>query len=149
MFISKVFSFFFICMLAVCGNFVSQTDNVNQTQQTDETKFSLRMERTPCFGNCPIYTLIIQPDGKAILEDVKFIQRGDLVTKKGRIEIILSQDKIQQIISEIDKADFFSLKDSYTGDSGNCSTYWTDSPTVTLSVKLRGKEKTIPHYLAL
>jgi hypothetical protein len=115
--------------------------------QTNKTGLNLKMERTPCFGNCPVYILTIQPDGKFFFENIKTIKKGLPVTKKENVEGKLSEEKINQLISEIGKADCFALKDSYTGDSGNCPTYWTDSPTVTLSINLQGKEKTIPHYL--
>lgn len=105
------------------------------------------MERTPCFGNCPVYILTIQPDGKFFFENIKTIKKGLPVTKKEKVEGKLSEEKINQLISEIGKADFFALKDSYTGDSGNCPTIATDNSTVTLSIKSNGKEKTITHYL--
>lgn len=141
MFISKVFFLFFVCMLAVCGNSGLQTENTIETQQTDKTELSLTMKRTGCYGTCPIYTLNIQPNGKVSFD-------GEGFTKvMGKAESSLDEEKIKQIIAEIDKADFYSLKDFYTEDSGNCPLSATDNPTVTLFVKLKGKEKTITHYL--
>lgn len=149
MFALKVFSLLIVCLLVSCVNSTSQTENVNKTQtlENSKTELNLKMVRTPCFGNCPVYTLTIEPDGKFFLDDVKSIEKGELVTKIKHFENKLTEEKVKQIIAEIDKADFFNLKNSYTGDSGNCPAYWTDSPTVTLSISLKGKEKTIPHYL--
>jgi hypothetical protein len=141
MFGLKVISFFFVCVLAGCENSILQTNNTNQSQQTKEQKLSLRMERTGCYGTCPVYNLNVESNGKVLFE-------GKFYTKTtGKIESDLSKEKINQLITEIDIAGFFGLKDSYTGQSGNCPTTATDSSTVTVSIKLNEKEKTIIHYL--
>ena len=136
MFIAKVFSIFFVCLLAACGNSVSQPANLNQTQQKE---FSLTMERGDCWRFCPVYKLTIQPDGKVLFEGIQ-----DTETK-GKVESILDKEKLTQIISEIEKADFFSLKDSYTSASDNCPSWSIDAPTVILYINLNGEEKKITH----
>lgn len=149
MFFSKLFLVSFIILFTACGDSALKSENKFSTQffENNETELILKMERTPCFGNCPVYTLTIQPDGKFSFDNVKSIEKGVEVIKIKHLENKLSEEKINQIISEIDKADFFSLENSYTGDSDNCPTYWTDSSTVILSISLREKEKTITHYL--
>lgn len=141
MIIPKVFSFFFICLLADCGSSVSQTENANQTQPKEKTELSLKMERSHCYGTCPVYELNVQPDGKVTFNGVDFTET------KGKAENNLSNEKMEQLVTEIENANFFSYKDLYTKDSGNCPATATDSPTVKLSVNLSGKEKTITHYL--
>ena len=66
---------------------------------------------------------------------------------KGKIESRLSEAKMNQLINEIVKEDFFSLKDSYTWESKNCPWFMLDASTIILSISLNGKEKTITHYL--
>lgn len=144
MFISKVFSIFIVCLLAACGNFVSQTADSSSTEKPD---LSLTMERSQCLGNCPIYKLEVTQNGHVSFEGFSFSEKDFSSTKSnGKKESNLSEEKINQIISEIDKTNFFSLKNDYTnlGNEGNCA---TDNPTVTLSIKLRGKEKQIKHNL--
>jgi hypothetical protein len=138
MFIAKVFLFFFVCMLSACGNSISQTENTNQTKQNE---LALIMKRSGCWKFCPIYELTIQPDGKVLFEGIQ-----DTKTK-GNAEGVLDKEKLAQVTSEIEKADFFALKNSYTNVSDNCPKYGTDAPTVTLFIKLNGKEKTITHNL--
>ena len=141
MFISKNFSFFFVCMLAVCGNSISQTENISQNQQIEESKLALRMRKTDCWKFCPVYELTIQPNGKVLFEGIRNTET------KGKAESFLSKDKIIEFIDEIEKADFFALKNSYTNVSDNCPGYRTDQPTVTVYIKMKGKEKTIIHNL--
>ena len=146
MFIAKVFSIFFVCLLAACGNSISQSENKVLATQTKKVMLNLRMERNHCFGECPVYTLTIQPDGNFFFENVKIREKNELITKK-RIEGTLSEEKINQIVGEINKADFFNLKDSYADGFGNCPAFWKDSPDVNLSVSIDGKEKTVFHSL--
>jgi Domain of unknown function (DUF6438) len=140
MLVAKVFSIFFICLLAACGNSVLQSENTNQTQTKETPKLSLKMERFGCYGRCPIYDLTIQPDGNVIFE-------GKFWTKvKGTAEGKITQEQLKQLIDEIEKAKFFSLDNNYNWDSKNCPELATDSPGINLTIKLNGKEKTIDHY---
>jgi hypothetical protein len=147
MFITKVFSFFFVCLLVACGKSASQPGESDWTSSTAEPNLFLRMERSRCMGGCPVYNLEIFQSGHVSFEEFGFSKEDLGGTKsKGRIENNLSEQKINQLIEEIDKAEFFSLRDNYKDllDAGNCA---TDHPTVTLSIKLRGKEKKIEHNL--
>jgi len=99
MFVSKVISFFFVCILAACGNSVSKIKNAiepqlsNSSQQTDQKEenkntFFVKMEITECLGNCPVYVLTIQSDGNFFFENVKFREKcatlGWLIDPKNR-----------------------------------------------------------------
>jgi len=92
MFVSKVFSFFFVCMLVVCGNSVPQTTNTNQIQMEEKTELSLEMQRTGCYGTCPAYNLKVAPDGKVSFEGKFYIKTT------GKAESNLNKEKINQII---------------------------------------------------
>lgn len=141
MFISKVFSFFFACVLAGCGNSVSQPENTNQPQLKEKMELSLKMERSHCYGTCPVYELTLQPDGKVLFNGIDFTEI------KGKVKGNLSEEKMSLLVDEIKKADFFSLDNAYNSDSSNCPNFATDSPDVTLYIKLNEKEKTVNHYL--
>ncbi len=141
MFISRILLFLFVCIFAACGSSVSQTENVSQAQPKEKTELSLRMERSHCFGTCPVYELNVQPDGKVLFNGIDFTEI------KGEVENNLNKEKIEQLVDEIERANFFSLQDLYTGDSTNCPLEVTDSASVKLQIKLNGNEKTINHYL--
>ena len=116
-----------------------QKENTNQNQQKENTELSLSMKRSFCFGECPIYDLTIQSNGKVIFEGKKYTKTI------GKTESKLEKEKIKQLITEIEKANFFSLDNAYNYDSNNCPLYVSDSSSVLLSIKLNGKEKTINH----
>ena len=149
MYISKILSFFFVCILAACGNSVSQTENINQNQrkeitnqnqQKETTELSLKMKRLFCaWGGCPIYDLTIQLDGKVIFEGKKYTKTI------GKAESKLEKEKRKQLITEIEKAEFFSLDNAYNYDSKNCPVLVSDSQSINLYIEINGKEKTINH----
>lgn len=94
----------------------------------------ITLERTACFGTCPVYTLVIYGSGTVIYEG------EDFVKIKGKQETTISQEEIKQLISEFETVDYFSLNDSYTERT------ITDAETVTTSITIDGKTKTIEHY---
>ena len=94
----------------------------------------ITLERTPCFGTCPVYSLTIHGDGTVVYEGKDFVE------VKGTAETTMSQGKVDKLLSEFDKADYFSLKDGYTERT------ITDAPTVITSITIDGKSKTIEHY---
>lgn len=131
--------FSILCILSFCGNLLAQTEA--KPSHSQKTELTITLKKSDPHGQSSAYNLTVQPDGKVLFE-------GGLGTKiKGNVEEQLSQSKINQLIDEIVKANFFSLDDNYTPESKNCPWYMLDSPTIILFVKLNKKEKTITHYL--
>lgn len=95
----------------------------------------LIFERTACLGQCPIYVINIYQDGKVVYDGRAYVP----VT--GNKVFFLKPEQVQQIVSDINKSKYFTLKDSYEGGS-------TDSPSIVLTVNMDGKKKVINHYLA-
>jgi len=93
----------------------------------------ITLERTACFGTCPIYKLTISGDGTVIYEGQDFVQ------VKGEQTASLSPAQIQDLITAFEQAQFFTLTDYINKDR-------TDSPSVITSMTLNGKTKTVNHY---
>jgi len=94
----------------------------------------ITLERTACFGTCPIYKLTIYGDGRVIYEGMRFVK------VEGTVTTTISEDKIKQLIAEFQKIDYFSLKDSYEERNA------TDMPSAYTSLTVDGKTKTVRHY---
>jgi hypothetical protein len=144
----KILFLISICILAGCKTFISQSGtNIKTTSSpaqpaTDpEAALELTMERTACYGTCPVYSVKVLPDGKIVFDG----EKDTAVT--GQAKADLTKEKKAQLIEAIDNADFFSLKDSYMGTEDDCPARATDASSVNLTIKLNGKEKTIKHYL--
>ncbi|MFC2032125.1 DUF6438 domain-containing protein [Chloroflexota bacterium] len=94
----------------------------------------ITLERTPCYGFCPVYKLTIGGDGTVVYEG------KDFVSIRNREETTISQGEIDQLVKEFKRIDYFSLNDEYTERT------ITDAPSVITSITLDGKTKTIEHY---
>ena len=90
---------------------------------------------------CIDYTLNIEPNGKTLVTKDCFSPEASQT-----YENQLNENQIKEIIREVGNSDFFSFENDYGFESKNCSSISTDSPTVTLTINLDGKEKTIKHY---
>jgi len=94
------------------------------------------MQRGLCYGTCPVYRLTIHGDGNVDYEGILYVAiQGPRSTK-------ISSDEIQELIGAIENAAFFSLKDEYVA-------YGKDLPSVTLSITIDGRSKSIWHSPAL
>jgi hypothetical protein len=138
-----VFSFT-ILLYGACNRIntgdVSQSPKPSLPQETIPSDTLIILERTVCFGTCPAYRLTISADGKVVFEGKEFVR------VKGIAEDKVSQIQLRQLISEIEKADYFSLKDQYSSEKDGCKASWTDYSSAITTVKLNGKAKTINHY---
>jgi len=96
---------------------------------------SITMERTPCFGRCPVYRLDLDGAGKVVYEGRGFVK------ERGRQEATVRAADVQALAKEIEAAGFFTLRDSYPPDA-------TDNASVITSVTIDGKTKRIEHDLS-
>jgi hypothetical protein len=94
----------------------------------------ITLERTMCFGKCPVYTLTIYGDGTVNYEGKKHV--AVMGSQMARI----SENKVSQLIDEFMRINYFSLKDSYTRRG------MTDMPSAITSIRIGGREKTVHHY---
>jgi hypothetical protein len=101
----------------------------------------ITLERTGCFGTCPIYKLTITAEGEVVFEGRRFVKQ-ERATKKSAI----SQERLKKLIAEFDRVKFFSLEDDYTSGPRVCAEEWTDSPSAYTFIRINGKSKTVKHY---
>jgi hypothetical protein len=123
--------FLLIVLLAGCT-----MDGTNKSSSTGTKEdLVITLERTACFGACPIYSLTIYGDGTVVYVG------QDYVKTKGKMETSVSADSVNQLVLEFEKADYFSLNDSYTSFGKS------DMPSANTSISLEGKTKAVEHYL--
>jgi hypothetical protein len=100
---------------------------------------AITLERTPCFGGCPVYTLSVSPSGEITYQGKAHVRRLGPATGK------IPQQQVDALLSELEKAGYFSFANRYASTEPACGRYATDSPTVISSVTLRGRTKRIEH----
>ncbi|MDX1629246.1 MAG: DUF6438 domain-containing protein [Fulvivirga sp.] len=91
------------------------------------------MKKTPCFGECPEYELMIFED-RTVVIDAK--QHLDL---EGRYISKLSDERYHTLIEKFIEHDFFAFKDKYTSNV-------TDLPTTYVTFRHEGKVKEVMDY---
>jgi hypothetical protein len=100
---------------------------------------AVMLERTPCFGGCPVYTLAVSPLGEVTYQGRAHVRR--LGTASSRI----SRQRVDALLKELDRAGFFTFADKYLPSEPACGRYATDSPSAITTVTHRGRSKTITH----
>lgn len=95
-----------------------------------ETDVVITMYRSVCYGACPVYSLTIYGNGTVVYEGEMYVK----VTGEQTSEI--SQEKIQEIVDEFYRIDYFSLDDVYDLPI-------TDIPHTIASIRINGKYKSI------
>jgi len=109
-------------------------DQPQTPTHSDLKEVIITLERTECFGTCPVYRLTVYGYGAVIYEGIRFAQ------VQGTMKTTISEEKIKQLVSEFQKLDYFSLRDSY--EERNV----TDMPSTITSLTINGNKKTVRHY---
>jgi hypothetical protein len=97
----------------------------------DFSKTTIVYEETPCFGECPIYTMTL--DGATM----NAIFKGKAnTTKIGNYSKPISTDEYSKFMEAIEKANFMKLNDEYMGLA-------PDFPIRIITLTKDGKTKTV------
>ncbi len=104
-----------------------------QNKNINKKETFIKIERSPCFGTCPFYTLTLKRDGEMFLDGKQHIPLIGLFTKK------LSKIKTDSIFNVFKKEGFYKLKNEYISQM-------TDFPTTTISYVVNDKIKKVKAY---
>lgn len=88
------------------------------------------LERTWCFGWCPIYTLTIGGDGKVRYEGRK------LVVREGTVEDEIDPHLLVPILEEMERIDFWNREHECVG-------VITDTPSTRVTLRIGNRSRTI------
>jgi hypothetical protein len=97
------------------------------------------LERTPCFGTCPVYQVAISRSGA-----VRFVGKHHVI-RQGEAAAEIPAARVDSLLRELEAGGYFDFADAYVMDSPACGRYATDSPTVITSARAAGRSKTIRH----
>ncbi len=101
---------------------------------TPDGQVAITLERTACFGTCPVYTVTIYTDGTVVYNGLQFVD------VKGEQTSSIDPATVEQLIAGFEAAGYFDWNDSYT------DMHVTDQPTITTSVTRDGVTKQIVRY---
>jgi hypothetical protein len=102
----------------------------------------IRLERTPCFGSCPVYSLTIKGNGETEFTGKMYVK----VT--GTLHSHVDLDSVYELFDEADAMHFFDLNDRYESKKINdtITEMVTDLPGRRITVQRGGKMKTVYDY---
>lgn len=132
--LSKAFPAILVALALVLTSMILARNLTRQTDIPTGADFSVSLERTACFGFCPIYQVTVEGDGS-----VRYV--GEMfVAIEGEQQSRISQSEVRRLVHELERIDFMSLQDSYTDMSA------TDMPSAITTLRLNGDIKTVVHY---
>jgi Domain of unknown function (DUF6438) len=122
-----------VASLVLCAASLALADS-SVPQAPVASSVMLSLERTACYGRCPIYTVTVLRDGTVQWEGRQFVKTTGEATAK------LPAATLTALADAFKRADYFSLHDKY--DSYDV----TDHPSAITSYSDGSKKKTIHHY---
>ncbi len=125
--------------LASCARNGAESKPADQSSQSAASAPVITLERTACFGGCPVYTISVSPSGEVQYEGRAHVRQLGAAT--GRVP----RERVDSLLSELDRGGYFTFAERYTSPEPACGRYVTDSPSVITSVTLRGHTKRIAH----
>lgn len=114
--------------------FFAFTFSCNTTQEIPSDLSTLEkeieMDKNPCFGSCPHYTLTIYEKGIASFEGKKDVDKLGMHTKK------LTPKEYEGVQRAFEASNFFELQDNYPSDL-------PDAPKTVITYHKDGQSKTV------
>lgn len=99
----------------------------------------INLERGPCFGACPVYTVTLDRSGAVTFEGRRFVADTGMFTDS------VPAARADSLFRELDAAGWFGLSDRYAMGEPACGLFATDLPRVVTEVEMDGKSKRIEH----
>lgn len=125
--------------LASCARNGATSTPADRSSQSATSAPAITIERTACFGSCPVYTISVSPSGEVQYEGRAHVRKLGVAT--GRVP----RERVDALLSELERGGYFTFAERYTSPEPTCGRYATDSPTVITSVTLRGRTKRVTH----
>lgn len=104
---------------------------------------SITIERTACYGHCPVYRFTLYSDGRYVW------QGREHVAVVGTARGWMDPSAYTAAMQRLKAARYLEFKDGYPLEDNdkNCEIMATDNPSVRVVVATASRPKTIYHYL--
>jgi hypothetical protein len=99
------------------------------------------LERGPCFGRCPVYTVGMDASGL-----VQF-KGGRDVKQPGEHRQQRDPAEFAALLEDLARLGAFELDQSYTPGGPNCQRYATDMPSTRIEIRNGPRHLAMTHYL--
>lgn len=99
----------------------------------EEAPVEITLQRTACYGFCPVYTVTISGDGQVRYEGRHF------VNVVGPATATIPREDVERLLARFDEIGFDRLRGEYRGAM-------TDLPTTTITLVRDGRRKSVVDY---
>lgn len=93
----------------------------------------ITMQRTACFGFCPVYRVTISGEGEVVFTGQAY------VNVVGERRATIPRAEVQRLLQRFDDVNFESLRDSYRAQV-------SDLPSITITLVRDGRTKSVLDY---
>jgi hypothetical protein len=102
----------------------------------------IKLERTSCFGECPVYSVSIDAKGNVTYEGTKFVR------VEGRQTDRIPESRVAALLETADRIRFFELNDSYRTirNPDGTETMVSDLPTTFVTITRAGRSRRVEDY---
>lgn len=128
-----------LCLAACAPRKAVSPPTENSAEATTAETPAITLERTACFGSCPVYGLSVSVTGKVSYEGKAHVRRLGAASSQ------IPRQRVDALLTELEKAGYFSFASRYTSAEPTCGRYSTDSPSVITTAMLRGRIQRIEH----
>ena len=128
------------CVLVAVGLGTAPAPTAAQGVPDD---FVIKLERTACFGECPVYSVSIDALGNVTYEGTKFVR------VEGRQADRIQVPRVAALLATAERIGFFDLRDRYRTirNPDGTETMMTDLPTAYVTITRGGRSKRVEDYL--
>ncbi|XSG77645.1 DUF6438 domain-containing protein [Herpetosiphon llansteffanensis] len=127
-------------LIGCSGSLFTQPTAVPTTIQQVPADLRISLERTACFGECPIYHVTIDATGKVTY------QGKDFVKTVGQAEASISNEQLLTLINAFVASNYWNYKVSYEFAGPECNGMMSDMPDANTSITMNGTTKSVRHY---
>ncbi|HET6764904.1 MAG TPA: DUF6438 domain-containing protein, partial [Longimicrobiaceae bacterium] len=100
---------------------------------------AVSLERTPCHGTCPVYTVSLYGDGRVAWHGERFVPAtGDSTAR-------VSPAAVQALVARARGLGFFAADSAYDYQTPHCGAYATDLPGTVIRVRADGRVHQVRH----
>ena len=101
---------------------------------------AVTLERGPCFGACPVYSLTISTAGEVRFTGTRHTAQAGEATRR------IPPARVDSLLAELKEGGYLDFADVYEPGAPGCGRAPTDLPSATTSAVLDGRRKEIRHY---
>ena len=82
--------------------------NLTKQKELQSHKKIISLEKTACFGRCPVFNIVIYNNGECLYNGMKFVK------KSGEYNLKINKQEINKILSQAKEIGFDNLKNEYS-----------------------------------